>query len=501
MRFLVSGSEMEQYDKNTSKFFKIPPLLLMEQAAIAFVEQAQISKESRILVVCGRGNNGGDGIAIARHLCQRGYDAALYIVEPDQVGTAEFELQKQIYKGYGFLDVSDEVLEADYDVIVDALFGTGLSRPVEGVYEQVISEINEADSYVISVDIASGVCADTGQILGAAVRADETITFSFEKIGHYLFPGAACAGKVKVAEIGIIEKSWLNNPPCGHILEEKDIYTLLPKRRSNTHKGSYGKLLVIAGSVNMAGASILCARAAYKMGAGLVKLYVPEENRVIVQTTVPEAIVETYTDTHEEERVKKMLAWADAVVMGPGIGTKEETKQLLDLVVSECKVPLILDADALNILAQQPELLEKMPQGTIFTPHLMEMARLCDCDIDEIRGDLVSVAKTFSEYCHGICVLKEAHTIIALSGDKFYLNLSGNHGMATAGSGDVLSGVIAGLLAQGAKPEEAAPLGVYLHGLAGDFVRKKTGTYGMTASDLMDGLNIIWNQVEENEHK
>lgn len=538
MKHLVTGTEMKLLDNQTSNHFHVPEVVLMEQAAMGFVQHFfSLNTDFHLrkgIVFCGSGNNGGDGIAIARLLNERGiYTEVCYVPEVYHIQARYSELysvQKNIYDAYNFpvVNISD-VSGMPYDFVIDAIFGTGLSRELSHEYIQVINAMNDFSALKFAVDIPSGICSDNGKVLGAAVRCDYTITFSFEKIGHFLWPGNEYTGKLICVPIGITEKSWLNQTPSAIALEWADLCHL-PKRMAHSNKGTYGKLLIIAGTKNMAGAAILAAKAAYRTGAGLVKVYTREENRVILQTAVPEAILATYKDaeyetlplqmcgalsdgygeflcqmeTEDSENVspfwelKEHLEWADAVVLGPGIGTSRLSEELVFEVIKNVRVPLLLDADALNILSKDTQKLYLLQSKTVITPHLGEMARLTGKKISQIQQELINNAVCFAYQYHITCVLKDFRTIIAQETKPIYLNLSGNNGMATAGSGDVLTGIIGTFLAQGMMPEEAAAYGVFLHGVAGDMAVKKTGTHGMCAQDIIEGLKEIWNKVEHN---
>ena len=342
------------------------------------------------------------------------------------------------------------------------------------------------------MDISSGVHADDGAILNVAFAADDTITFSFGKIGQFLWPGSDASGRISIVSMGITKESWLDRKPHLAMLEKDDIKRLLPKRTDHSNKGTYGKLLVIAGSVNMAGAAVMCARAAYRSGVGLVKVLTAEENRVSIQTLLPEAVLSTYGVKIDESQVIEELKWADAVVLGPGIGTDKNAQKLVELVLKNCAVPLLLDADALNVIAKEPEVLLRPHTEMIITPHLGEMARLTGDAVSLIQSRLVESAFTFAQTYNVVCVLKDFHTITAIPYSLGYLNLSGNNGMATAGSGDVLSGIIGAMLAQGMTADLAAPLGVYLHGLAGDKAAKATGERALIATDLIEALPMVY---------
>ncbi len=543
MKYLVTGMEMKLLDNNTSDYFHVPGVVLMEQAAIGFVREflALNLPCKNGIVFCGSGNNGGDGIAIARLLNEQGiHTEVCYVPKSYRISARYSELcsvQKNIYDTYCFpvADSMEKIFASSYDFVIDAIFGTGLSRSLSSEYIQVIEDINHLSGIKLAVDIPSGICSDNGKQLGAAVSCDYTITFSFEKIGHFLWPGNEYTGKLICTPIGITAKSWLNQKPLAAALELSDLYKL-PKRPEHSNKGTYGKLLIIAGTKNMAGAAILAAEAAYRTGAGLVKIYTREENRIILQTAVPEAILATYEETkcnnkiHSQmndceakylkdiktgeslfgyEDLQEHLEWADAVVLGPGIGTSSYSEKLVYEVIRNIRVPLLLDADALNILSKnilsessqnaESKMIGQLPffpAQTIITPHLGEMVRLTGKTVSQIQESFIETAINFAKQYHITCVLKDFRTIIADEEMPIYLNLSGNNGMATAGSGDVLTGIIGTFLAQGMKKELAAAYGVFLHGLAGDMAAKKTGTHGMCAQDIIEGLKEIWNKVE-----
>lgn len=482
---------MKLLDNTTSEKYKVPSVVLMEQAAMGVVQElvASYSCEKTLLIVCGKGNNGGDGLAVARLLNQRGYKAFVYFASRNLSNGSElFGLQKSIYESYGF-PILEEIDENDnFDVIVDAIFGVGLSRKIEGEYAGIIRKMNNLSGTKVAIDISSGICSDTGKILGIAFKADITYSFSFEKIGQILWPGYDYSGNVKIIHIGIDEKSFCGRKPKMASLDCSDLRKL-PVRVAHSNKGTYGKLTIIAGSKNMAGAAILCAKAAYKSGAGLVKIISPEENRIIIQNSVPEALFSTY------DRIEETLKWTDAVVLGPGIGTDKEARSIVKKVLELAQVPLLLDADALNILSEDISVIPKKHMDIVMTPHLGEMSRLTDTSVSQIQNELVDSAVSFATNNDVILVLKDFRTVIADSYGMAFINKSGNNGMATAGSGDVLAGIIGAFLAENMEPKMAAALGVYVHGLAGDMIINKTGTYGMMASDIIDGLNEVWNKV------
>lgn len=508
MQYLVTGKEMKLLDQNTSGHFHVPELVLMEQAAMAFVQRLFLLKEKdsksaeRILIVCGSGNNGADGLAIARLLMQRG-KAVTIMPAAEEAGLKQsqsYQVQREICNAYGIAAVDTGADLSGFDLVVDAVFGIGLSRPVEGLLANLIERLNAASAWRVSVDIASGLCSDTGAVLGCAFLADDTITFSFGKLGQYLWPGNEYSGNIHIAPIGITEQSFLSCKPKTAALSCADL-ALLPKRTAHSNKGTYGKLLVVAGSVNMAGAACLCAKAAYRVGAGLVRVLTPEANRMALQAYVPEAILSVYDPADlDVSVVSEALHWADVAAVGPGIGTDAAAQRLFSAVLSKAETPLVLDADALNILsAADKEQLCRSPHETIITPHLGEMARLTGKSVKELQGAPVEEARAFADRYEVICVLKDFRTVTAVPHGQTYLNLSGNDGMATAGSGDVLTGVIAGLLAQGMQAEHAAALGVFLHGAAGDAAAEQIGRRALMAGDIIDGLCKL--DIEEQDGK
>lgn len=498
MRYFVNSREMKFYDKNTTEFFFVPSIVLMERAAAAFLLKMKEKNLdfSRILVVCGNGNNGGDGLAIARMLKLEGFDADIVLTGNNSRYSEENHLQQKIVTSYGYELLKEIPRERTYTVVIDALFGVGLSREITGAYASLIEQMNQLTGKKTAVDIASGISADDGRILGSAFRADITITFAYAKAGMMLWPGNEYSGEVLVCDIGINEKSWMGNPPGILSIEDSDL-SMLPERRAHSNKGTYGKLLVIAGSINMAGAAILCGRAAYAAGCGLVRILTPEENRTAVQTALPEAILTTYRDLGiEKEALTEALQWADALVCGPGIGKSESARLAVAHTLEHAKVPVLFDADALNLISEHTDILKDVKVPVAVTPHLGEMSRLTGLDVTEIQNRLVHTANSFTEQYHACCVLKDFRTVTCVPDGPVYLNLSGNHGMATAGSGDVLSGIIGSLMAQGMSVNEAAPLGVYLHGKAGDAAAERTGRRGLMASDIFEGIRLVLSRYE-----
>ncbi|MDC7288765.1 bifunctional ADP-dependent NAD(P)H-hydrate dehydratase/NAD(P)H-hydrate epimerase [Blautia schinkii] len=490
MKEIVTCSQMKALDARTIEEMGVPSCVLMERAALKVVEALLpcFKEEERVLVVCGSGNNGGDGIAVARLLHLQGIRAEIYFLGKEERMTAEAARQWKIAENYQVPRVNNPGWD-EYTTIVDAIFGVGLARPVEGRYAQIIREMNGATAFKAAVDIPSGVDGDSGLELGIAFRADLTVTFAFRKRGLCFYPGRMYGGRIVVADIGIYAPHDLT-AHTRHL--EKEDLALLPKRVPYGNKGTFGKVLLVAGSEGMCGAAFLSACAALKAGAGMVRIQTVEENRVPLQTLLPEAMVSCCFEEVENE---KMLDWCDVLVIGPGLGVSGKSRERAQWFLthaSETGKPVILDADGLNLLALHEAWKRYLNENVILTPHIGEMSRLCEKKIGEIQGSMVETAAAYSEETRAVCVLKDACTVVADAAGDIYLNISGNAGMATAGSGDVLSGILAAVccmyLQQGEQSPSAgkkAALGVFLHGICGDLAADKIGIQGMTARDII----------------
>lgn len=543
MRYVVTGNQMKRIDQDTIQRIGIPSLVLMERASLAVAEAAEelaatgrtdipscgaagrleyaaapqdggaaekntaagrqkalLSRQERagkrILCVCGTGNNGADGIAAGRILHGRGYDVTVLLAGNQEHASPENFTQQQIAAQLGVPVVSaSDFIPGDYDVVVDAVFGIGLTRNVEGSYQELLERLSGLDgAAVVAVDIPSGIHSDTGAVMGTALAADVTVTFGYCKNGLALYPGRAYAGEVRIADIGFSEISLERIGWDLKMLEPEDLRNL-PVRRPDGNKGTFGKVLVIAGSEGMSGAAYLSALAAYRMGAGLVKVLTVPGNRTILQTQLPEAIVAAYepemADADEENfraEIEKQCDWADAIVLGPGLGRADYVKKLVEIVLSHAYVPIVLDADGLNTVADFPELTRYFTENIIVTPHMGEMARLTGQTVAELKADAVSAARAYSSRTGAVCVMKDAATVTADKDGDTYLNGSGCSAMAKGGSGDVLTGVIGALLAQGMEITMAAAYGVYLHGLAGEYAAGRSNGRSLLAHEIADAL-------------
>lgn len=496
MRRLLTAAEAKAIDRYTIDEIGIPSTVLMERAALAVAEQCErmINVEGGVLCVCGTGNNGADGVAVARILSLRGYRTKVLIVGDEERGTEEFKLQLCVAKRLN-IPVCKAGEQAEYIkrdecvLIVDALFGVGLTREVKGIYAKVIDQINRSGVPVISVDLPSGVSADDGKVLGCAVKADRTVTFGSEKVGMILYPGTEYCGERIVAEIGLAEKNYFDeqNERATVFTYDEDDLKRLPKRPAYSNKGTYGRVLVIAGSPNMGGAALFAGTAAYRMGAGLVEIATVKENRGLLQAELPEAVLTVY------DPLKNPADWlipamkrAKAIVVGPGLGLKGNGAEILALLLELATVPMVIDADGLNLIAGDQQLMNRLrgKNQVILTPHLGEMSRLTGKTVSEIQRELIETARDYSREMGAICAMKDARTIVSSPDGTIYVNTSGNAGMATGGSGDLLAGMIGALLAEGMEPYESACLGVYLHGRYGDMAKERYGARTMIASDL-----------------
>lgn len=501
MRYLPTGEWMQKADSYTINEIGLLSMVLMERAALAAVdvmEREHINLE-KTLIFCGSGNNGGDGFAIARLLKEKGYDVTAVLVGHESSMSTDCKSQKQIAEKCGVPMVTT-VRRQEYTTIVDAVFGVGLNREITGDYLDSIVKMNTLSGQKVAVDIPSGICSATGRVLGTAFQADLTITFQCEKLGMVLHPGHEYAGKKVIADIGISCRLFEKENDICFAYEKKDLPGLLPPRRPDSHKGTYGKVLMITGSKGMSGAAYLSARAAYTSGAGLVQIYTPEDNRLILQQLLPEAIVSTYTE-FEEEKLKSLLTWADVVCIGCGLGQSRLSESILKTTLKEVKVPCVVDADGLNILSCHPDLLKKTEKPVILTPHMKEMSGLTGCSVAELKEERFEKARAFTEKYGVVCVLKDARTIVVKRKKQIFVNTAGNSSMAKAGSGDVLAGVTAGLLAQHMEPYEAAALGVYLHACGGDEAKAAKGSYSVLAEDLIAGIASCTKKTEESMGK
>jgi len=488
MQAILTAAEMRAADTATIEA-GTPSQELMERAARAAL--ALFKKDfntQRVLFCCGGGNNGGDGLAMARFFAAEGGNALVcYLGALDSDGHPDkTKMSVECARQFALLPPNVPLLTTPeltgVSAVVDAVFGIGLQRPVTGRCHEAFSAINKSGVPVLALDIPSGVDADSGAVCGIAVKATETLAIAAYKYGHVLFPGAMLCGHVQVADIGISPLSFTAS------LIDRDVLSLLPPRARRAHKGSFGRVLVVGGSPEMSGAAYLAAKAAYRAGAGIVEILTPTENRTVLATLLPEAILTCYTPENAKERLGEALLRATAVALGMGLGQSALAATLVEEVLRAPR-PVVIDADALNLIAKDPRLAAYLQcrENAVLTPHLGELSRLCGKSIGEIAANMPAGARAFSKSVGAVVVLKDAHTVIA-DGDQLFINTFGNSGMATAGSGDVLAGIIAAFAAAGAALQTAALCGVTAHALAGDAALAARGSHGLMASDIIDGL-------------
>lgn len=503
MEYILTSAEMKDCDEKTTSQYGIPAMLLMERAAVetARIIMEEYGTDIYVGIVAGSGNNGGDGVAVARILKEYGVKTEILMAGNCEHFTELTEMQMSIAEKLG-IPVRYLFDDLCYDVIVDALLGVGLTRAVEGNYKKVIDMINESGAKVVSVDIPSGVDASTGFILGSAVKADITVTYGFKKYGHVMYPGTGCCGTVICVAIGIPQELAMQQKNKAIIFDEYDLQ--LPYRMPSGNKGSFGKVFLIAGSKNMGGACQLAATSAFRIGAGMVKIFTSVYNKDSLLRKVPEAMISCYEEgesrltQEDKEAIESGLEWADVVAIGPGISTSEKATAILTYLLRTNKKPLVVDADALNILSEQPQLMKFFEANgsepkfeTIMTPHLGEFARLIKHPVAEIKNNLIAYARSFAHKYQVTLVCKDARTIVTKNGCIPYINTSGNSGMATAGAGDVLTGMIAGLLAQGMDAHEAAVMGTFAHGRAGDIAKSATSAYYIMSQDIIQAMKYL----------
>lgn len=512
---LATAEQIRLCDRLAIEHFGIPGRVLMENAGLGTVEcmarryAPLAGKEVAIFV--GPGNNGGDGLVIARHLYQRGAKPRVWLLVPGESVRGDAALNLSAVRELPIPVVpvltEAELREAEgglvnSELIVDALFGTGLTREVTGHFAEAIRRINGLSCPVVAVDVPSGLNSDSGEELGVAVRAEVTCTYGLAKPGLVTEPGRAMAGAIEVIDIGIPPEAAAQAGVAMELLEGREVAGWLPRRRASDHKGTHGHLLLVAGSAGKTGAALLAAHGALRSGVGLVSLCVPEPLNPIFETALPEAMTvplpasATAPLVADHQVVIEALVRKQAVVLGPGIGVATNTAGLVKRLYQETALPMVVDADALNILAAESAVLGSFLAPRILTPHPGEMARLLGVSTvavqDDRRGSAQALAREYGVWV----VLKGAGTVVVAPDGTMAINPTGNPGMASGGMGDVLAGLIGGLLCQGLSPWQAACLGVYVHGLAGDLLVKESGVpFGFLASELAMALPRAFRQL------
>jgi NAD(P)H-hydrate epimerase len=499
---------MRAIDAKAVENYRIPGVVLMENAGVSVArcsaELLQGARDKRICIFTGKGNNGGDGYVAARHLHNWGGRVKVFLIgakKNDIGGDAGINLEIVEEMGIEILEIMSDrdwdkigVAITFADCLIDAMLGTGFYGELTKDFAKAVEVINQSGKPVVAVDIPSGVEADTGQVRTSAVRADKTVTFGLYKPGLLLHPGAGCAGEVILADIGL-PVELLQSPSIKQNLVISDnIRTMLPVRSADAHKGSAGRVLIIAGSRGLTGAAALTSMAALRAGAGLVTLGVAETLHDIMEVKLTEVMTcplpgnkDGFLEEAAAEPVLELARRSNVLAIGPGLGAKDATAKAIKEIIIRAEVPLVVDADALNALAGCMDILQQSPALAVVTPHPGEMARLIGMTAGQVNSDRINIAREFAVRWDSIVVLKGAPTITAFPDGEIFVNSSGNAGMATGGTGDVLTGVIASFIAQGLSSHDAAVAGVYIHGLAGDITAKQ-GASGLVAGDLLHKL-------------
>lgn len=514
---LATPDQMNSIDAHAINSMGIPSLVLMENAALRVVQAAADMLggiDGRdIVLIAGRGNNGGDALAAARHLKNMGAGCTVFLLfsRSEARGDAAVNLGIIERMGLQILELTEDTGLDGFqnrvgtaDLIVDGIFGTGLKGAAAGIAADVIRRVNTTGVPVLSIDIPSGVCGKTGKILGSCINASRTVTFCLPKAGLAVHPGCGHTGRLDVVDIGIPEQSIEQAGIKSHIIDRELVSAMLPARPQESNKGDFGRILLLTGSAGMTGSGCLCADAALSTGAGLVYLGVPSSLAHIYGSYIAEPIVIPLADEgsgrlslQSMPGIIEALGNKDAVAAGPGLSAGMDIAEIIGLLVRECRAPLVLDADALNAISLNKDILKDLKPGTVITPHPGEMARLTGMTTAGVMEDRVGTAVGFAARWGAVTVLKGSRTIVALPDGSYYINVTGNPGMATGGSGDVLTGVIASLAGQGMKPADAAVAGVFLHGLAGDAAAERLGQHGMLPRDMVAELPLIMKKVFE----
>jgi len=517
---IATASEMREMDRLTIDKMGMPGIVLMENASRCagriFLEHFNPSPGSQTVILCGKGNNGGDGFAMARHLSRSGLIVIVILLAKSSQLSGDALINYEIIKRMGGIELIEAPTPSGFagclhyiescDYIIDAIFGTGINSDVEGICNQAIRAINSSGKQVMSVDIPSGLNSDNGRIMGVAVRADLTATFGFPKLGQMIFPGADLVGRLVCVDIGIPEAAADMVKSRHYLTEPDDFRSLFHEGKRDSHKGDRGHLLVIAGSTGKTGAAAMTALGALRAGAGLVTLGIPASLNGILEVKLTEAMTVPLPETVEgtlsikaKDKILNLAQGKSAVAIGPGLSVNPETTALVREIVSLCDLPMVIDADGLNALSEGPGILEKFDNRKIITPHPGEMARLTGVKGSDVQSDRVGTVKRFIERYKCCLVLKGARTLITGSEDRIYINPTGNPALSSGGSGDVLTGIISGLLARGMPVIEAAAAGVFLHGMAGDLLAEDMGETGVIAGDLLGVIPALIKTLKEGE--
>ncbi len=485
---VVSIEKAKRMDKETIDKIGIPSIVLMENAAENIFRNI-VHKGNSFLFFCGVGNNGGDGLAVARKLFLDKKNIKVYIVGDLKKGTKEFLINYNILNNLGIeminvdkitQDIISNIKEAD--LIIDSIMGVGLNRNIKGIIYQLIDEINKNAKYIVSIDNPTGLNADTGKEMGIAIKSSLTFVIEVLKKGYFNLGAKEYLGEINLVNIGIPEGVKEKNSESIRIIHEENYKKLIPKRGIYGHKGSYGKTVILAGSRGMTGAAYITTEAAVKTGSGLVSLVVEKDIQPILSSKLIEAMTVNY---EEEEKISKLINEANVIICGPGLGKKDINKSMLYRFINNSRCPIVLDADALNIISEDKEILKKLEYRSVITPHVGEMARLINRKISYINDNRIDVCREYAK--NNIVTLLKGYNTVISNGDDVIINNVGNSKMASGGMGDCLTGIIGSLISQGINIYESAVLGAYIHGSIGDMISKSR--YVVTAEDVISEIS------------
>lgn len=512
---IAGAEEMKNIDSQTIEKIGIPGIILMENAALRVVEKIQENigrlNGKNIVVFAGRGGNGGDAFAVSRHLYNLGANILVILAGSEKKIKGDAGVNLEIVKNMGIklVEVEDgscseqiEVSLCFADAVVDGLLGIGIKGEVDSITANMINHINKAGKLVVSIDIPSGVDGDTGRICGTCVKAGMTVTLGLPKVGLFVGEGAKYTGAIEVVDIGIPDRMIKGKEPAVYLVEREDVESIVPRRTPFSHKGNLGRVLVLAGSTGLTGAAYMAGSAAMKSGSGLVTLGIPSTLNSIMEAKLTEVMTLPLADDGNgslsarcTEHLESLLDGFDVIAVGPGLGCSPEISQIMTWILRHSRIPVIIDADGINSLAGNIDVLRKAKAPVVLTPHPGEMSRLTGLAVKEILDNKVEVLRKYSGEWKAAIVLKDWRTLTAVREGQIFVNTTGNAGMASGGTGDVLTGIIASLAGQGMETSHAAAAGAYIHGLAGDIAAEKKGQTGMTAGDLLESIPYAFKNI------
>jgi NAD(P)H-hydrate epimerase len=500
---IFNARQIREWDQYTIQYEPVSSIELMERAAsqcVQWLEEKDLLNHS-FKIFCGKGNNGGDGLAMARMLSQKACDVAVFILEFGHLGTDDFQVNLERLHQQAGVEIKFIQTEQQFpplenrEIIIDALFGSGLNRPLEGVTANLVEHINNSGGKIIAIDTPSGLPVDHSAAGKAIIRANHTLSFQVFKLSFLLPENANFIGEVHILDIGLHPAFYDSAETSYELIDKKIISGIYERRNPFSHKGKFGHALLVIGSYGKMGAAVLCAKGCLRSGAGLTSCHIPKCGYDIMQSAVPEAMVMSDFNSSIITKIEEDLSKFSCIGIGPGIGTAAETRRALQEIFEACEKPLVLDADALNIISSDKKLLKKIPKNSILTPHPKEFERL----LGEAENDVerLKLAEQQARELGVIIVVKGHHTCIATPGGKVYFNNSGNAGMAKGGSGDVLTGILTALVSQYHDTIKAAILGIHLHGLAGDIAAEKYSMESMTAGDIIENLGEAFLSIRD----